>query len=255
MLLVALVGGAFLVCILIAFFLLSGSSSSPNTGNGGGTGGPVAPGAPLVGGYVQQHFNIPKCGWYGCFFGTEPSSSLFSKKWLDIGGLKGDTTDGWPSYGYAQMWNPYATSGVYFDGGVRTVNPGDLPTVNPPKDRVAHPYNMDPLWQQGSTDLNEYYKKHCKIKIRGTLGYQGPNKADGGTGGHYSWRVNGNTVPGQLRTEGRGMYLSQPRKEIASSKYHDVTLPVEMIQRGEELPPWWRRGPHSLDTVIRQHCK
>ena len=218
---------------------------------------PGAPGSPLrPGAFVEQNVSEPKCGWYGCFGDGSSSISVSDgKKWMDVGGLKGDDMSNWPDFGLRTMWQPYATSGVYFDGGIRAAVPGDLITVNPPKERYGFPYNMRPMWQEGPADLNEYYKRKCKIRTRGTLYYRGPDRSDGGTGGGYVWRYKNNVEPGAMEIKGGSGIVNQPPPQFAKDKMNDADQTIQWLKDGIELPPWERRGPYAMDSAIRQVCK
>lgn len=237
-----LVLAGVLLCVLLVVVVAMAVSGGQST---------TAPTAPLPpGGWVRQTDALPyKCSWGGSWFPCELDMANASQgKWLDVGGLDAHDATRWPSSSSKTFWNPYATTGQYFDGGVR-MPVGELPTVNPPKERYGFPYNMEPLWQQGSTDTNEYYKKHCKVTTRGTLYYTGPNRAAGGSGGSYVWYLRP-TVTGKA-TE----FVPQPPKSWAKDKMNDADQTVEWIKSGHELPPWERRGILSMDAVIRQHCK
>ena len=210
--------------------------------------------------FVQQTFAKPPepCGWYGCFMGSR-SGNVSQGKWADVPGLTEANVDKWPRLSGKTYWNPYATSGREEDGGIVTPRVGDLPTVDPPKDRYKYPYNMDPLWMSGSDDTNNYYKARCTkyVKHRGKLYYQGPSGESGaGTvGGSYIWLVIPQRTPGGGRPAFQFYSESQPAREDARYRVNNYDHALEFLRLGAELPPWYRKGPWAMDKPIRDFCK
>ena len=186
-----------------------------------------------------------------------PSEAYKGWKWVE--GLEKKSSRDYPKEDMYVSWNPFAAPGQrVVDGGIMSPL-GDLPTVNPPSSKYGDPYYMEPLWQQGGTEANDYYKKHCThlVTSRGRLHYKGPNVfCDGGScfaeKGGYEWRFKGPTDRRGNMTDGMGGIYGQPGR-------HDMTANTIMttLMKGIELPPWMRRGPLSKNAlaVFKQHCK
>ena len=226
MLLVAFgLGTLLLVCVaLVVLVSMStnnegGGSGSGGSGSGGGVSGPV-----------------------------ELASTDY--KWHDVAGLERVRPLAYPKQGMFDWWNPFAVAGQKVVGG-GIENPfGVLPVVNPPAERKQRPYNMETHWQQGPTDVNDYYQKNCRhlLVSPGKLYYKGP---------HY-WMGWGN--------EGGYIWYARPPKTVRgmatlSTQPFVYTPTVEMLQKmlltGQELHPWYRRGPMSGNTMkaMQQVCR
>lgn len=186
-----------------------------------------------------------------------PSEAYKGWKWVD--GLDKKSSRDYPKEDMYVSWDPAATPGQkVVEGGI--LSPlGDLPTVNPPSSKFGDPYYMEPLWQEGSTEANNYYKKHCThlATSRGRLHYKGPNVFCDGSGcfaekGGYEWRFKGPTDGRGNMIDGMGGIYGQPLR-------HDMTANAIMttLMKGIEVPPWMRRGPLSKNalSVFKQHCK
>jgi hypothetical protein len=208
---------------------------------------------------------------------------------LDKGGYKGDTLkdiNGWEVWrddGYL-WWKPYGQSGaVYEDGGLLPPAPGTLPVVKPPKERYGPPYNMDPIWQEGSTETSEYYAKNCPVRVHGRLHYKGPSNicANASFGsdttvkgekeecfpdqGHFRWGwlekfpdgeyndparmgplMRNRVRPGPLDKLDKEMLADHSARERKAAEFY--------LKYGYELPPWLRRGPYAVPDLIKKHC-
>lgn len=177
-------------------------------------------------------------------------------KWKFVHGL--ETKKGLselPNTPEDESWNPFAAPGQkVVDGGIM-VPIGDLPVVNPPAQYRKAPYMMRPMWQEGSTETNDYYKKHCThlVLSRGKLHYFGPGKrAVGG----YAWRFKGPTDQYGNMRDGKGGVSTQPFEAELYGGIDENTIMTDLLQ-GIELKPWFRRGPLSKSTlpVLKKWCR
>lgn len=210
--------------------------------------------------YVQQRFAKPPepCGWYGCMrhpktgaqVQTRPISN--GKPWVDVAGYSEDNWHKWPKDVSGQYWNPYAITGREEDGGIITEEVGDMPVVDPPKNRRNGPYWMQATWQTGPTDIAKLYKEKCakRVKTRGRLYYLGPRKGvskEVVVPGAYVWIAN--------NPSGWTHFIPEPLVRMAGeARYRDEDA-LNLMKQGAELPPWNRRGPHVAAGAIRQFCK
>lgn len=208
---------------------------------------------------------------------------------LDYGGFKGgayadaNTWKVWRNDQY-RWWRPYGLPGaVYEDGGLLPPAPGELPVVNPPKERLGAPYFMRPRWLEGDESVNEYYKQHCPIRVHGRLHYEGPENTcanasfDSDTTnageqercdaepGHYVWGWLEQFPDGTFNDQAR----SGPRMETGPTTQqlpgiggeHNRQLWARQqkwaefyLRHGYELPPWYRRGAEAMGPLIRKMC-
>lgn len=184
-------------------------------------------------------------------------------------------------------WKPYGPPGaVYEDGGLLPDAPGELPVVDPPKDRYGAPYFMEPRWLKGNREVNEYYKKNCPIRVHGRLHYEGPYNIcanasfDSDTtaqgekelcapeAGGYSWgwlekfpggryndraRIGPTMMPsspvdasGKVKRDKYGRHANHRKIDREKAEFY--------LKWGYELPPWYRAGPDAVPDLIRKHC-
>lgn len=184
--------------------------------------------------------------------GTSPGTTNTTYAWYDP--PVGSDLNTWPLVERRRWGNPYAAPAPgqrVVDGGIE-VPLGELPVVNPPASRRGFPYFQDPKWQEGGTEVNDYYKTHCKhlVLARGRLHYQGPHKACnecGSTAGGYVWQVQS---PKSSYSGG------QPSRSLDNVRVMEGDIRTPLLT-GRELDPWWRRGPMSGTTlkVLKQYCK
>lgn len=245
------------LCLCIAMVVSSSSSPAPAApGQQPVFGG--APGQPR-GRYVRQTgAKPPACGWYGCFpRGMGPSRSLSNgKQWLDVAGLTEANPDAWPRYDGQQFWNPYALNGKEMDGGILMDAVGDMPVVDPPKDRLDMPYFMRPSWQTGSSAAAQLYKQKCakKVRTRGKLYYVGPTRGGASVGG-YVWYIHPRMDdPSLTGWAGASQFIPQPIGQVEDAKSRNEDA-LDLMKNGAELPPWMRQGPNSAEQAIRSFCK
>lgn len=177
-------------------------------------------------------------------------------KWKFVSGL--ETKHGlndMPNTPEDESWNPFATPGQkVVDEGIM-VPIGDLPSVNPPAKYAKAPYMMRAMWQEGSTETNDYYKKHCThlVMNRGKLHYFGPGKrAVGG----YAWRYKGPTDQYGNMKDGLGGVSTQPFEAELYGGIDENHIMTILLQ-GTEVHPWFRRGPLSKNAlpVFKKWCK
>ena len=151
-------------------------------------------------------------------------------------------------------WNPYAVGPVDTRGGVITEE-RLLPRVDPPGNRLKEPYLMEPIWQEGSTETDNLYRKACRVRHTGKLYYVGPTKEVRDDGmevyeyGSYLWVVQG-FGPG-----GKGFLKApQPDRKGASLTDEPYDDPKWYFKHGVEVPPWFRRGPLAQPALVKFYC-
>jgi hypothetical protein len=208
----------------------------------------------------------------------------------DHGGYKGgayaDANDWkvWRNDEY-RWWKPYGTAGAtYEDGGLLPTAPGELPVVEPPKDRLGTPYFMKPRWLEGDASVNEYYKQNCPIRVHGRLHYEGPENTcanasfdsdttnpgekevcDAEPGG-YVWGWLERFPNGNFNDQARNGPRMQPvptttKAATGIDAEHNRQMWARQrtwaefyLKHGYELPPWFRRGPEAMGDLIRAAC-
>lgn len=179
-------------------------------------------------------------------------SGTYSRKRYDVGGLTDDSSK-WPKYSTSETpyWEPYGSSGARVQNGIVFPVQGQLPTVNPPRSRYDSPYFMEPTWQSGSTDVDDYYVRNCSVDYRGTLSYEGPHRRCSSKNPQNCWATQG----------GYKWMVVTPTGGSVSSQNHGSTndftsIVSQLLKEGRELPPWARRGKHSVAAFphIRRAC-
>ena len=176
-------------------------------------------------------------------------------KWRPDPGV-GKDSKMWPKQPPYDWWDPYALAvpgqAVTKKGEISTEF-GKLPVVDPPASKRGSPYFLDPLWQDDGTQANDYYAKNCKhlMKLRGTLGYQGPfNMCDGGAcfpqAGAYVWSVV-DPGPEGFPPNSTRVGASRMRSEMQMQGWQQAAEEdaASYLENGEEMPPWYRGGPFA----------
>lgn len=246
-----MVGGLALLAVLVgALLYLNAGSRVPDPGALGGT--PEGPSTPVGAGRSTRGLR-------------------------DVGGLTADSKAGmaaWPrvklSPGENTNWWPHPGRGVAVDDkGFLVTRFGDLPAVQPPRERLGSPYFMRPLWLEGSTAANDYYVRKCRSRVRmsGRLAYEGPQCVTGAgcEAGAWKWHYRSRETDGSGGPKSLGV-MPQPLANLgaamgarSASEEASVEARVQegavldvrdMIQEGIELPPWYRRGKFA-DAALK----
>ena len=293
MLLVLAAGAMLVCCVIVACLIMSGSGGSGGgakeivptgkwTGKGMNTGdvtddiygskGGYPGGKGPLGDTRQSPYNAPDLagsaiqpGWYS-WDSSQGVPAESYKGWKFVDGLEKKVPRDWPSEDVSVAWNPFPGPGQKVLNGMLISKWGDLPAVNPPKKYYNATYNMFTSWQEGETATNEFYKKNCKplLLSRGMLMYKGPSKfctkgQCSPVPGGYSW-VFAPPLDKSGWSHASGGETAQQfpaTMDKYSTPENTKSNIIGYLNKGIEIPPWYRRGPmakYSMD-IFKKYCR